>query len=477
MASCFAKDKAATMNRIRVRRCLCCAGRCLLGASLAVVAPTARAQNPATPVAKPQSLPANWTLWQEIFGSPSASVPSVAAPPIRSVSLPQAAVVRWEPLARTPDNRVMEFAQFGTGDQQVLVVGSLAGDQPEGTALAEYLAAHLTRFPKRLTDVTVTVLRDPNPDGRARRAWTNARGVDLDRNFPTVGWNPQTPGVRGNCGARAGSEMETRALVDLLQDLQPDRVILLGPGSKEPELRFTGAADKLVRLVADESQVKVMPNDPRRLPGSLLSYCGDDLGIPTVRLGLVPKPSADEIWSTYKRALLTAIGCGTPTEFPEVVTRFGPRRAPRKLNPPTPAAAQTVANPYLPSSPVTNAAPVTSLPAASQTAGSTSAGPTGDPLPLRFQNVSHGLPTVSINNPYVPQPTVAPMPVAQPIEVNKLPVVAVEPAPPSSAPTPEVQLQPIVPQLQRLPSVNVLQPRPIADGSTSPPRSYPATGK
>jgi hypothetical protein len=51
--------------------------------------------------------------------------------------------VAWERLGVSAEGRPIEFLQFGGGRRQVLVVGSLEGDRPEGLELA----AHLARFP------------------------------------------------------------------------------------------------------------------------------------------------------------------------------------------------------------------------------------------------------------------------------------------------------------------------------------------
>src|SRR5690348_16085352 len=71
--------------------------------------------------------------------------------------------IAWQTLARSVEDRVIEYCRFGQGDEHVLVVASLAGDEFEGVELAERLASHLEQFPRRLADTTVTIVRDPNP--------------------------------------------------------------------------------------------------------------------------------------------------------------------------------------------------------------------------------------------------------------------------------------------------------------------------
>jgi protein MpaA len=95
----------------------------------------------------------------------------------------------------------------------VLVVGDVHGNEPAGEAIVAALRS------KRVEDVTFWLVRTGNPDGRAAGTRQNARGVDLNRNFP---WRWRT-GARGTYfpGRKAASEPETRALMRLVRRVRP----------------------------------------------------------------------------------------------------------------------------------------------------------------------------------------------------------------------------------------------------------------
>jgi protein MpaA len=100
---------------------------------------------------------------------------------------------------------------------RVLVVGDVHGNEPAGEAIV----ARLRRA--RPAGVVLYLVRTGNPDGRARATRQNARGVDLNRNFP---WRWR-PGARGTYypGPNAGSEPETRALMRLVRRVRPQLAI------------------------------------------------------------------------------------------------------------------------------------------------------------------------------------------------------------------------------------------------------------
>ena len=98
---------------------------------------------------------------------------------------------------------------------RVLVVGQIHGDEPGGRRVVR--ALRRMRTPR---GVALWSVETVNPDGARRFTRQNARGVDLNRNFPR-GWRPSTPGTRYFGGRRPLSQPESRAAVRLVRRVQP----------------------------------------------------------------------------------------------------------------------------------------------------------------------------------------------------------------------------------------------------------------
>ncbi len=97
---------------------------------------------------------------------------------------------------------------------QVLVVGAVHGDEPAGRRVARLLLARSAP-----PGAAIRVVPDLNPDGSAAGTRGNARGVDLNRNFP-FGWRPLGGGEYSGAGPL--SEPESRAAWRLIRRTRPD---------------------------------------------------------------------------------------------------------------------------------------------------------------------------------------------------------------------------------------------------------------
>jgi protein MpaA len=136
--------------------------------------------------------------------------------------------------------RLVEQGEPGA-QPRILVVGCIHGDECAAAAVV----ARLLRAP--VSAIDLWVVPTLNPDGRARGTRQNARGVDLNRNFP-AGWRPSERGSRYWSGPAPGSEPETRAAMRLIDRLRPDVTVWFH--QPETNVRSGGGSAALARRYA-----------------------------------------------------------------------------------------------------------------------------------------------------------------------------------------------------------------------------------
>ena len=195
--------------------------------------------------------------------------------------------------------------RFGSGSRRVLVVGGVHGNE-FGSAVAEQFTAFLRAHPGAVpAGARLDIIPCLNPDGVARDSRANARGVDLNRNFPTADWRAKLNSrdyageLRLSGGSRAGSEPETRALLEYLRQ---GFVAVVSLHSRGGFLDYNGRGG--ARLARRMSRLCGLPlghvGYQAIITGSMGEYIPAAYGIPMITVEL----SAPRLTSGLTAALL-----------------------------------------------------------------------------------------------------------------------------------------------------------------------------
>ncbi len=204
-------------------------------------------------------------------------------------------------IGRSVQGRPIFVQIVGQGTDTALIMGSIHGDEPAAGALVHLLAEYLRSDQQLLEGRRVVLLPAANPDGVAARTRENARGIDLNRNFDT-----SNRVDNGTNGLRPLTEPESQALESVIKEYAPSRIISV----HQPLncIDYDGPGEAIAARMAQDCDLPVKKIGAR--PGSLGSYTGETLKIPTITLELPPeasKMSDGVLWQKYGKALMAAV--------------------------------------------------------------------------------------------------------------------------------------------------------------------------
>jgi len=198
---------------------------------------------------------------------------------------------RPRPYGRSVHGTALTVFGPAAGPVDLLVMASMHGDECETTVVLSE-ALRCVREQALATPVILNV----NPDGTALGTRCNARGVDLNRNWPTRNWTPETVFYKAHGetvrdielspGPAPASEPETQALRDLVAALRPAAIVSL-----HAPLGCVEDPDRkpLAQWIAREAGLPLVPDVGYLTPGSLGTWAVEQ-GINIITWELPPEP-------------------------------------------------------------------------------------------------------------------------------------------------------------------------------------------
>lgn len=218
-----------------------------------------------------------------VFAASLVSALLVSCAAVRAEPDLSAGLSRWEPIGRSFQDRPIEAKSIGKGEFRVLIVGGIHGNEVEPAACIDALCEVIR---DARANATVRVVRDVNPDGSVARSRGNARGVDLNRNWPASNFRPSAAH-----GADALSEPESRLLHGEILRFRPDVILVFHSIASGPFVNYDGPASPLANRFSEAAQRAdprwhVRPSMGYQTFGSLGSWAGVDRGIPILTIEL-----------------------------------------------------------------------------------------------------------------------------------------------------------------------------------------------
>ncbi len=195
----------------------------------------------------------------------------------------------------------LTMRSFGTGSQRVLVIGGMHGDERAALQLAPVLEDSLAAAATRLR-CTVFWVRALNPDGIARGTRSNARGIDLNRNFPTKDFGAKARASRYFGGTTGGSEPETRLVMTLVDSLRVAMIITLH--APLACVNHDGPAGSHARRLAALMKLPHRSDIGYATPGSLGTWAGRERSISVLTVELPARVTPRSLRS-HASALVT----------------------------------------------------------------------------------------------------------------------------------------------------------------------------
>ena len=181
---------------------------------------------------------------------------------------------------------------LGSGDEVIMIMASIHGNEPAGTPLCFELKDYLVNHTEYLDGRTIILMPTANPDGFAARTRHNAQDIDLNRNF--LASNRQNNDTFGHF---ALSEPEAVFIKQVIDEYQPVRIISFHAALAC--IDYDGPGKDIAEHLANYCDLPVKKLGSR--PGSLGSYAGETLGIPIITLEMTDNDYDAKIQTLWQR--------------------------------------------------------------------------------------------------------------------------------------------------------------------------------
>ena len=196
----------------------------------------------------------------------------------------EATILRNSPVeGQSVEGRPLTARVIGNSGPCLLLLGAIHGDEPGSHELVRDFERWILDHPIESKGLQLVISSPLNPDGLQRGTRANARGIDLNRNFPSKNFRASR-----RRGHEPLCEPESRFLARLLETYRPALVITVHQPRRS--VNWDGPAEDLARAMARLNGYRPEATVGYSTPGSLGSWVGIDQGIPILTLELPRNP-------------------------------------------------------------------------------------------------------------------------------------------------------------------------------------------
>ncbi|MET1032935.1 MAG: DUF2817 domain-containing protein [Candidatus Saccharimonadales bacterium] len=212
--------------------------------------------------------------------------------------------------------RAITAYRFGSGPEMIIYLGAMHGNEGNSRSIMNEWFADLNASPERIpANRSIVIIPALNPDGIAAGTRFNARGVDLNRNFPANDWKsvvttPDSSQPTAAGGPSPLSEPESQALASFIRQNAPRLVMSFhskativeaNEGADSVGIASTYAAKSRYRAVPKSQSAPVFKYDTT---GAMEDWMRDKLGRAAIVVELASDSSSefgrnrDALWYT-----------------------------------------------------------------------------------------------------------------------------------------------------------------------------------
>ncbi|MDZ4688343.1 MAG: M14 family zinc carboxypeptidase [Planctomycetaceae bacterium] len=244
----------------------------------------------------------------------TAPVTTIAVTKTKTASTAAAATKsKWEVIGQSANNLPIHVRKTGAGSDITLIVAGLDGEDRIAVKWVDQLSQRIDEAPELVADRQLILLRAVNPDGLTVKQPGNGHSVTINRNFPTAAYRA---GGLPSAGSGPASEPETRAVLQLLSELRPQRIIHVQSANKTAAISNTKSA-AVAQSWQQALHTAPQPFDPEHQPGSLEDYAATVLGMEVVSLQL---PTGDDWRSAGLTHVPTLLAMSAPISAADIAS-------------------------------------------------------------------------------------------------------------------------------------------------------------